>query len=221
MNLRTGATSDLPGLAAGGTDPVDGVWWSRDDRAVAVSQAGGLTLYRAGSRSLTLAGPVTPKGRACVPLGWSRGDQFRWVEGGAGADVSVQAAYLGRGSPRVSVESTVGLPARFSADDVGIAAAATGALEAALAWFLAVKAAASAALACWRYWKLTHPAQAKAARINRTALTTNRLRFTGNDLNFIVRTPRAISLRMCCRSREKSRGRQQLRAKCEKGGIFC
>jgi hypothetical protein len=127
VTLRTGATSDLPGLAAGGTDPVDGVWWSRDDRAVAVSQAGGLTLYRAGSRSLTLAGPVTPKGRACVPLGWSRGDQFRWVEGGAGADVSVQAAYLGRGSPRVSVESTVGLPARFSADDVGIAAAATGA----------------------------------------------------------------------------------------------
>lgn len=56
-----------------------------------------------------------------------RGGLFRWVEGGAGTDVSVRAAYLGCASPCVSVESTIGLPARLSAEDVGIAAAATGA----------------------------------------------------------------------------------------------
>ncbi len=127
VNLRTGAASDLPGLAEDARDrPVDGVWWSRDGSAVAVSQAGEVTLYRVRSRGLTLAGPVTRKGRGCLPLGWSRGGLFRWVERGAGTDVSVRAAYLGRASPRVSVESTVGLPARFSAEDVGIAAAATG-----------------------------------------------------------------------------------------------
>ena len=72
VNLSTGAASDLPGLAEDARDrPVDGVWWSRDGSAVAVSQAGEVTLYRIRSRGLTLAGPVTRKGRACVPLGWS------------------------------------------------------------------------------------------------------------------------------------------------------
>lgn len=128
VNLRTGAASDLPGLTGDATGrPVDGVWWSRDGSAVAVSQAGEVTLYRVRSRGLTLVGPVTRRGRACVPLGWSRGGLFRWVEVGAGTDVSVRAAYLGRASPRVSVESTIGLLARLSAEDVGIAAAATGA----------------------------------------------------------------------------------------------
>ena len=40
--------------------------------------------------------------------------------------------------------------------------------------------------ACWRYSQLAQPAQAKMARMNRTAKRTRVLRFKGNDLFFSI-----------------------------------